>query len=1054
MFNKAFAPHTRAQDERMIVRTQKDFSAGMFADLSNFSVPSNGVSYLKNMKNYGNRLEGRRGSRVWGQYTPSVIPASLPTNDTINASYYHKFLDKVIVLLGSDVYISDDTTCTSWSRAICESVEKPSDSDSTFDELDNTILLFNSNGKYRIDLTLKNNIYYFYKINSDNPDTKIFSVGSGDYDYRYITSFGKFSGSTLNSYNENYDSDKNRISLDITLRLDSGTTDRGSSTIDFVNVRKSTPIYRGNGITVSGLTLTNISGNIPEQHWDTFSIWRTKDTGINGISSISGTGNNSELFILVDDAPICKAFNLQITDSNLVPYYWGLGQIDLDLKSSPKRNELYNKLFMAMGDGITTANIYSADSGLFYVSGFSGHTIEYFPNVETDSIACFIGAASGAMFSASGHRIWSTSGNNLSSIDIGKRITLANGERCYVSGISGASGLIHEEMYFSKMAGCWNPTHRNYYDEVTDDILHSRIQDYPCFQRFYQPLPEGELGIVSQGFMFCASGGDNYLYYSTPIIGMEQLIGYYHPLHQYTFVKDQIMSINNMPDRTIVYAKKSTTTIPLNVTSSVNIEDIGISIPIIAGQTELKNGLGIKYKNSIKNLDDGNHILITNEPALRVFNGQQYSDNLSYPYIQNVLDTMDLDIFADYNTLEGYTFWGYNGSNYKCFNYGFYISGNNRQGIGFSEISGNYPLPYKNGIISIIDSNGLNKSIVVDKNDDLFYDITTKDGSEKSTYVNKNVSYTDKQSMSLSGGYDINPEIRFKSDRGELDGYIIEHDSSLFDIKSISGITNSLIARCTISGNSLYKDYYDIQYINTTDTNKLQPIVLNTKVEAEELNTSLWFSNANVQLYGRSQNYIVKDINYNFENTTKGDYDTQYVLNNPLYWWYSKGGSLYDKVNNVLLSGAIVINDCYNFYTDDGLNNAPVVCGLFNLFNASTGAVQFSIDSVRTNKFVLVFSNSEPVCTLNGITYNATLYDNTNNFKSIVSAPMVWCISGISNIGTMRISFSGGDARFMDLRVFEGSSIGNSIETYSSELLKYYSKDIALNGGENILPIE
>jgi hypothetical protein len=58
--------YTRSQDERLISRSQRDFTGGMFSDVTSTQIPPNGVAYLKNYKNLGFALEGRTGSRTWG----------------------------------------------------------------------------------------------------------------------------------------------------------------------------------------------------------------------------------------------------------------------------------------------------------------------------------------------------------------------------------------------------------------------------------------------------------------------------------------------------------------------------------------------------------------------------------------------------------------------------------------------------------------------------------------------------------------------------------------------------------------------------------------------------------------------------------------------------------------------------------------------------------------------------------------------------------------------------------------------------------------------------
>lgn len=707
MSENAFSPHTRQQDERLINRVQKDFSAGVFGDVPGTSIPENGVAELKNFKNMGDRLIGRTGSRKWGDYSTYTETADLPSYATgitststvvgttrtitiagysatededlnsffvhddgthekitavnstseietrtessdsksssaawlrkqVNGLYFHKFLKKILLFIGRDIYVARDISISEWDLCYCDSYVKPDNSVSIFDEINNEVILFNPNGIYKIDISdHPSSTCYYYKINAEVPSSKIQDTAdtTNNYGYRYVYGLARLSGTGQN---------RNRQSTGVTLKTDSGTNDVDTDYKDYAEYWVENSVSSTNPVIVSGLTVPNVAGySEPERHWDAFTVWRTCDVGPSGIDAINGAGNDKEAYAWVGDIPIMKSFMVHTSGSTA---YFDQGIV----------SEYDNGCLLYIREG-GAFNSYTVNS---VNTGTNTATLATTPTTVS-GVPAYIGAFSSALFTSSGGVLTPVSGNTFASGDAGQRVFMSDGTTLHVSGVSGGSGYTVETDTISTLtAGCWSPDTRHFCDVLEDEDLRPRLAGYPLYQRFFQPLPLGNIGTIAPGFMFTGTRDENYIYYSMIPDGFEYLTGYYHPYYQLTFVKDGIRAFGSFADKLAVYCVNTTSSIPLNVTSSVSIPNIGTEITVLAGLSLVDSGVGVLDYGSIASIEIGKQILITNEPAIRVFNGTTYSENLASQRIMKTLKSLQPATSAIYTPFMGYIFWG------------------------------------------------------------------------------------------------------------------------------------------------------------------------------------------------------------------------------------------------------------------------------------------------------------------------------------------------------------------------------------------------------------
>ena len=68
--------------------------------------------------------------------------------------------------------------------------------------------------------------------------------------------------------------------------------------------------------------------------------------------------------------------------------------------------------------------------------------------------------------------------------------------------------------------------------------------------------------------------------------------------------------------------------------------------------------VGIKHYGGVCRVDRKQQIVITNEPGIRIFNGEAYGENLATDRIVKILEKMKVGYACCYDPINGFTFWG------------------------------------------------------------------------------------------------------------------------------------------------------------------------------------------------------------------------------------------------------------------------------------------------------------------------------------------------------------------------------------------------------------
>lgn len=717
MSSKSFRPMSRQEAERSITREQRDFSAGVFKDIPGTSIPDNGIAELKNFINKGSELVGRSGSKMWGDYSTGIAHASLPTtvdnilivsletgsdnrtvttsgyvwsednvgdfivyeNDInekiinfidennvvtqistdetmldigtisirkqLNGIYFHNSLKKIVIQLGSDIYVSSDIFISSWKKAICESTEVLVNGVSTIDEYNDYLLIFNQGGIYRLDLNINiNETYFYYKINSLIPQDKLTGIdktGTSTYCRRYIYGLGKISGVGQN---------KDRLTTGCRLLIDSGTNAPDSNYTDYSEYWMDSAISSSNGNTIGDLTIPNIDdpvGMIKENHWDVFTIWGTTDVSEVGLNKTDGTATNPSRYIWIADVPVCKALEVEFNGTVCTVIRGVLTEYDVGSTLKTHYGDVtYNTLIVSVDEEANTCVI--ADS---------------LPYVEKTCVV--LGATHYSYFNYDEpNNRFTLDGDHsdISNLNVGDKVFFDNGVYVHVESIVSSYVYFVEDIELDDtyIVGCWKPSFRKFNDTLSDDLLRSRITSYTCYQRLYESLPNCNIGVISSGFVFTSLRDDRNVYYSQLTEEYDYISGYYHPVYQQVTTKDGVRFLKLLRDKLVIYGFNSTRYLLMSSYDELDLSDIGIVVPIITQNIAVDDNIGVVAYGSIRSLENGDHIMITNEPALRVFDGNIYSENLASKKMMTELKRMQPNMSSIYDPIIGYIFWGLN----------------------------------------------------------------------------------------------------------------------------------------------------------------------------------------------------------------------------------------------------------------------------------------------------------------------------------------------------------------------------------------------------------
>jgi hypothetical protein len=197
---------------------------------------------------------------------------------------------------------------------------------------------------------------------------------------------------------------------------------------------------------------------------------------------------------------------------------------------------------------------------------------------------------------------------------------------------------------------------------LNDDTFRGRIDAGLILNtRFWTSLPNCSIGTLIPGFFVVADNGTGFYYYSQMPQGYEYITGYYYEPYQYGVIKDQIVTLTICGDNLIVWCKNSKYRIPLNITNTVILQNIGISYTVLTNQ-EFINDNGLVDRGAICKINESNFFYITPRNEMLIFDGAQDSKDLSFNKVKNDFAKMEKLYSIAYDPTNGILLWGYDRS--------------------------------------------------------------------------------------------------------------------------------------------------------------------------------------------------------------------------------------------------------------------------------------------------------------------------------------------------------------------------------------------------------
>jgi hypothetical protein len=532
-----------------------------------------GLQFIRYAANLGSALDHKKENRILKQYARFVYVAEKPME--------------------------------SWEQVInMESVE-PTGIGRMVESGSNAILAAGS--IFRI--VLDGDFYYMYRINAPVPTviiTDVNETGALPYGYRYYYSHARIEGT----------GNRNRVSADSVLVMETGTCNNPNQEKQFGEVFYANAV--GDDLTqdhiIGILTLP-----LTAQASTHFPLYRTKNIG----ETTGGEGNDKSYYVWDEDIPVAKAFSITVA-GNVATIVAGQnefvrGDVGCILRSDAA--------------GTRTGTIASWINGNS-VNLVAGHTLN-----AIDDVA--IGEGRVMTCSQVGYLINRTAGDVFTIADEGRTFYWGDGGFSVIRRFEDANnveaaineahviqaGTIQLNAGFA-FRRYWNDTILDDGDKVGEIGLQERTlsqRDLYIPQFNYRPVPNSDIVITDSGFTIFANRDVEEYTYSH--IGAKPYVeGQYRLDQQRGELPVSIMDLRVMPANAIFLCHNKTYNLSLNVpTPNVGNDSIGEFIPKLLEPSEVDGEIGVIHWQTIAWVNASVFIALTNEPAIRLFDGQNWS---------------------------------------------------------------------------------------------------------------------------------------------------------------------------------------------------------------------------------------------------------------------------------------------------------------------------------------------------------------------------------------------------------------------------------------------
>lgn len=377
--------------------------------------------------------------------------------------------------------------------------------------------------------------------------------------------------------------------------------------------------YTENPQVVGPLYVPNVPNTNPQEyqwHMTHFPIYRTKDLlGRYKIASDPDQFNSPNDFIWVYDLRICAAFYGHITDSGYFIAEQGAFE-EADVGSVLKLEDGSRYEIIEYINILVVRVQYGPDY--------------YGENTNTQAAA--IGNGRVMRCTQSGNIVTRTKGSVFTDGDVRKNIKWATGYYSYITEYIDQNNVrVADEQSKTAMGVTLDPIYRYFNDTVSDNTLDARLTRLKLKQRYWEAMPNGNVGKVVPGLMFNAIRGDGQLNYGQIPDTLEYLHGFHDRGYQLTqAIADDIQMMWLFQDLLIIWTSRKTWRWSLANYQFITNPYTRDAILQITGLEVADEDRGCFDWGSIEPIGNGNVQMLTSEPGVvgwRKYNGYQYGPN-------------------------------------------------------------------------------------------------------------------------------------------------------------------------------------------------------------------------------------------------------------------------------------------------------------------------------------------------------------------------------------------------------------------------------------------
>ncbi|HUX57152.1 MAG TPA: hypothetical protein VMV77_09265 [Bacteroidales bacterium] len=373
---------------------------------------------------------------------------------------------------------------------------------------------------------------------------------------------------------------------------------------------------------VGPLYVPNVPNVTPQEyqwHFTHFPVYRTRDlSGRYKLGIDADQFNSPNDFVWVNDVRVCAAFYGHF-EAGIGYVYFVAEKGYFNLEDIGSTIELDN------GDRVEILNLSAHNYAIVDYYNYYG----YNPNVK---YAAAIGNGRVMRATQTGNVITRTHGDIFTPGDVRKPITWATGYHSYITEYIDANRVrVVDSQDKTVMGITIDPVYRYFNDTIDDTILETRLTRLKLKQRYWQAMPNGNIGKVTPGLIFSAMRGDGQLNYGQIPDTLEYLHGFHDKGYQLTnVIPDDIQFMWFFQDLIIIWTSRKTWRWPTagyQFIANPYTKDVILQI---SGLEIAEEDRGCFNWGSIEPVGDGKVIMLTSEPGqvgLRRYNGYQYGPN-------------------------------------------------------------------------------------------------------------------------------------------------------------------------------------------------------------------------------------------------------------------------------------------------------------------------------------------------------------------------------------------------------------------------------------------